>query len=132
MPGLRSSYQQTPDGLWCPVETLWVRSSVSWSPKLRYARRYIARSDSESSFWWLPLCGMHVPPSRHAGEKLGTVIEVGSVKVLLPGVPKSAWNLNRSSEVFVWMFAKRAGDPAGGAVLPLRSEGRRLATDDDC
>src|SRR4051812_6931906 len=62
--GVRISYQRTPVAV--PAVTLWLTTSASWSPKLRYASRYIRRSASESSFWVVPPCGMHVPPKLHA------------------------------------------------------------------
>src|SRR3954464_12216501 len=126
--GLRSSYQRMPDGVFRPVETLWDRSSASWPPMLRYARRYIARSDSESSCCEVPLCGMHAPPFRHAVEKLAIGSEVGPVKVALGGEKELTLNLKRLSEVVVWRVTKKLGEPAGGGVLPSRSDGRRLAT----
>src|SRR5512140_984758 len=94
---------------------------------LRYASRNMRRSESASSFCEVPACG-----TVNAVAKLGTVITVGPVKVLLAGIPKSAWNLNRLSEVVVWRVTKKFGDPAGGGVLPSRSEGRRPATLVDC
>src|SRR5262249_1827993 len=75
---------------------------------------------------------MHVPPPRHASVNPVTGITVGPVNVLLAGVAKSTWNLNRLSELVVAMSTKKFRDPAGGAVLPSRSEGRRLATLDAC
>ena len=68
--GARTSYQRRPTDV--PATTLWVTTSASWSPKLRYARRYIRRSASESSFWVVPDCGMHVPLVPHALVKAAT------------------------------------------------------------
>src|SRR5205823_11327612 len=42
--GLRSSYQRTPTAV--PAVTALLTTSDSWSPKLRYASRYISRSAS--------------------------------------------------------------------------------------
>src|SRR5919202_2955849 len=78
--GLRSSYQRTPTEL--PAVTLWSTTSDSWSPKFRYASRYIKRSASESSCVVVPDCGMHVPPPLHAAEKAATGIVVGPVNVV--------------------------------------------------
>src|SRR3954469_11769281 len=75
---------------------------------------------------------MHAPPLRHASVKPAIGITVGPVNVLRVGVAKSTWNLNRLSELVVAMPMKKFGDPAGGAVAPSRSEGRRLATLEGC
>src|SRR2546423_6304805 len=75
--GLRSSYQRMPTEL--PAVTEWSTTSDSWSPKLRYARRYINRSARESSCCDVPDCGMHVPPALHAAENAATGIDVGPV-----------------------------------------------------
>src|SRR5438270_11476504 len=48
--------------------------------KLRYARRYIRRSPSESSFSLVPACGMHAPPLWQASLKAATGILNGPVK----------------------------------------------------
>src|SRR5437764_3111578 len=85
--GLRSSYQRTPTEL--PATTLWSTTRDSWSPKLRYASRYISRSASESSCWVVPDCGMHVPPPLHAGENEATAIVVGPVRVVAAGFAQS-------------------------------------------
>ena len=81
----------------------------------------------------VPLCGMHAPPPEHAVVKLAIGIEVGPVK---EGGPlhgaKPEWNLNRLSVVVVWRVTRKFGEHVGGAVLPSRSEGRRLATELDC
>src|SRR5205085_12576044 len=67
--GLRTSYQRTAVGplLWMvPTCTECVTTTLSYVPKLRYARRNIRRSASESSFCVTPDCGMHVPPLQAA------------------------------------------------------------------
>src|SRR5215472_6000093 len=60
----RSSYQRTPTDE--PLVTLCAATSDSWSPKFRYARRYISRSPSESSCVDVPDCGTQVPLLPHA------------------------------------------------------------------
>ena len=34
---------------------------ASWSPRLRYCRGNMSRSERLSSCWLVPACGMHVP-----------------------------------------------------------------------
>src|SRR5919204_116224 len=87
--GLRSSYQRIPTEL--PAVTAWSTTSDSWSPKFRYASRYMSRSASESSFWLVPDCGTHVPPP-HASPYEATVMLVGPVNLEFPGVVQSTWN----------------------------------------
>src|SRR3954470_7386956 len=87
--GLRSSYHRAPVEL--PATTLCETTSDSWSPKFRYAKRYISRSASESSCCVVPDCGMHVPPPQ-AGENDATGIVAGPVNVVLAGVAQSTWN----------------------------------------
>src|SRR5215470_5190601 len=82
-PDGRSSYQRTPVD--DPAVTLWLATIASWSPKLRYARRYISRSPSESSCCVVPDWGMHVPP-LHACEKAATGSVVGPVRAEFAGV----------------------------------------------
>src|ERR671934_1139888 len=122
-PGLRSSYQRIPTEL--PAVTLWSTTSDSWSPKLRYARRYIRRSARESSRWDVPDCGMHVPPPLQAAEKDATGIVVGPDRLEFAGVVQSTWNL-QSKRLFVPKLRTKFGDPLGGGVVPSRSEGSRL------
>src|SRR3954471_4392996 len=100
--GLRSSYQRSPTEL--PAVTLWLTTSDSWSPKLRYARRYIRRSPSESSCWLVLGWGMQTPPlPLHAAVKPATGIAVGvPLKVEFAGVAQSTWNFHSSS----WLVAK--------------------------
>src|SRR5215831_13483615 len=88
--GSRISYQRKPD--WAPLPgcTDWVTTSDSWSPKLRYARRCINRSASESSFVVVPGWVMHAPP-LHAGVNGATEMVTGPVKVEFAGVVKSTW-----------------------------------------
>ena len=52
------------------------------------------------------------------------MIVVGPVKVVLLGVAKFTWNLNRCSVVVVNSSRNKFGSPAGGAVLPSQSLGR--------
>src|SRR6266496_4202198 len=85
--GLRSSYQRKPTEL--PAVTLWLTTSDSWSPKLRYASRYMSLSASESSFVLVPDCGMHVPPPLQAGENAATAVVVGPVMLVFAGVTQS-------------------------------------------
>src|SRR5262249_30435341 len=120
--GFRSSYQRMPTEL--PAVTALLTTSDSWSPKFRYARRYISRSASESSCCVVPDCGMHVPPPPHAGENAATGIVVGPVSVEFAGVAQSVWNLHSSRE-FVPKLTRSFGEPAGGGVDPSRSEGKR-------
>src|SRR5689334_4630101 len=80
--GLRSSYQRTPS-TWLRLLPLtfteWSTSSDSWpSANLRYARRYIRRSASESSLLFVPGCVMQVPP-EHACVNEATGMLVGPV-----------------------------------------------------
>src|SRR5260370_36398468 len=53
---------------------------------------------------------------------------IGPVRVELEGVAKSTWNLNSFSVVEVPSSKKKLGEPAGGAVLPSRSAGSKLAS----
>ena len=120
--GSRSSYQRTPTDE--PAVTEWLTTSDSWSPKFRYARRYISRSASESSFWVTPGCGMHVPPPLHAALNEATGIDVGPLNVVLAEFDQSTWNFQRFS-AFVPKFRNGFGAPAGGGVVPSRSDGSR-------
>src|SRR5213592_1543154 len=60
----RISYHRTPAEP--PAVTAWLTTSDSWSPKLRYARRNMIRSESESRGCDVPPCGMHVPDAPQA------------------------------------------------------------------
>ena len=71
--------------------TLWSTTSDWWSPKFRYARRYISRSASESSRCVVPAWGMHVPPP-HASPYDATVRLDAGENVELAGVVQSTWN----------------------------------------
>src|SRR5205809_7623576 len=93
-----SSYHRTP-ATWFltlpPAFTEWLTTRVSWSPKLRYASRYIRRSASESSFWRVPGSGMQVPPLPPrvydaTGMLVGPLSE--EFALLIP----STWNLSRA------------------------------------
>src|SRR5258708_38957634 len=53
---------------------------------------------------------------------------IGPVRVELEGVAKSTWNLNSFSVVEVPSSKKKLGEPAGGAVLPSRAAGSKLAS----
>ena len=75
----------------------------------------------------VPACGMQAPPLVQAVVNPGTVSVVGPVKVLAVGLAKLAWNLKTLSVVVDWRFTRNAGDPAGGAALPSRSDGKALA-----
>src|SRR2546422_752274 len=87
-PAVRSSYQRMPTEL--PTVTLRLITSASWSPKLRYARRYMRRSPSVSSFWLVPDCGTQVPPPPlHGGVNAAVASVVGPVSVVLAGVVQS-------------------------------------------
>src|SRR3954451_23878598 len=92
--GLRSSYQRRPTEL--PAVTLWLTTSDSWSPKFRYARRYMRRSASESSLFVVPVWGMHAPPA-HAGENAAVVRLVGPVIDVFAVVVQSTWNFHTCS-----------------------------------
>src|SRR5215470_1328731 len=96
--GLRISYQRMPVLL--PEVMAWSTTSDSYVPKLRYEKRYISRSASESSCWLVPACGMQVPPPPHAGENDATGIVVGPAKLELAGVDQSTWN-RHSCRLFV-------------------------------
>jgi hypothetical protein len=104
LPGLRISYQRIPDALLALTE--WLTTSASWSPKFRYASRYISRSPSESSFVDVPDCGMHVPVEAHTRVNVGTETVDGPVKVLLAGVVQSTWNFNNPSVLPVITFGR--------------------------
>src|SRR5262245_62500940 len=93
-----------------PAVTLWFTTSDSWSPKLRYASRYISRSASESSRWLVPACGMHVPPPLHAGENDATGTSAGPVKVVFVGVAQSTWNV-QSWSTLVPKLSTKLGEP---------------------
>src|SRR5258708_14266744 len=123
--GFWSSYQRTPPLL--PAVTEWFTTSDSWVPKLRYARRYIRRSASESNCWLVPGWGTQVPPP-HSAPKAVTGITVGPVNVELAGVVKSTWNLNRF-RLLLPKNIRKLGEPAGGAVVPSRSEGSSPPTE---
>src|SRR5262249_10887393 len=117
---IRSSYQRTPTEL--PAVTAWLTTRDSWSPKLRYANRNITRSDSESSCWVVPFCGMQVPDAPQAAVYEATVSVVGPVNVELAGVAKSTWNFQNASVVAVVPSATTVfASPAGGAVPPSTS-----------
>ena len=107
-----------------PATTAWSTTSDSWSPKLRYVRRYISLSASESSWFEVPACGIHVPPPLHAGEKDATGTVVGPVNVVLVGVVQSTWNRHKR-RLFVPKLRTGFGAPPGGEVVPSTSEARR-------
>lgn len=78
----------------------------------------------------MPGCVIQVPP-LHTGVNAVTGIAVGPVNVEADGVVKFTWNLNRF-RLFVPKNRRKLGDPAGGGVLPSRSEGRRPPTEVPC
>src|SRR2546427_11142698 len=84
---VRNSYQRMPTEL--PAVTLRLITSASWSPKLRYASRYMRRSPSVSSFWLVPDCGTQVPPPLHGGVNAAVASVVGPGSVVLGGVGQS-------------------------------------------
>src|SRR5437588_12159720 len=85
---VRSSYQRIPTPE--PAVMLRLTTRASWSPKLRYARRYMRRSPSVSSCWLVPDCGTHVPPVPPQGALNAAVANVpGTVRVVLEDVVKS-------------------------------------------
>src|SRR2546421_2969842 len=93
-----------------PAVTLCVTTSDSWSPKLRYARRYMRRSPSESSFCAVFFCAMQLLPPQ-ARVKAGTPETVfGPLKVVFAGVAQLTWNL----------YICTLGDEPAGAKRPSR------------
>src|SRR5438309_10268907 len=108
------SYQRTP--VVVPAVTLWFTTSDSWSPKFRYARRYMSRSPRESSFCVVPDCGTHAPPPLHAGENAATpATEVGPRIHELLMFAQSTWSL-QSRRLLDPKLRKNPGSPAGGGV----------------
>jgi hypothetical protein len=77
--------------------TEWLTTIDSWSPKLRYASRYISRSASESSLFVVPDCGMHAPPPLQAAVKAATGMLEGPEKVDAAEFVQSTWNFQRFS-----------------------------------
>src|SRR5215471_12311406 len=126
--GFRTSYHRTavfpPD-----VSTVWLATSDAWSPKLRYASRYISRSPSESSFSVVPGCGMQSCVVRHGDVNGATpAIEVGPTSVELLVLPKSTCIFHRFKAPDAGStLMRKFGEPAGGAVAPSWSDGSRLA-----
>src|ERR1035437_9026064 len=88
----------------------------------------MSRSARESSLFDVPGCGIQVPPPEQAALNAATGMFVGPVKVVLAEVAKSTWNFQRLSE-FDPKFMKKSGELAGGAVVPSRSDGSRLANE---
>jgi hypothetical protein len=120
--GERISYQRTPDGPLAVLSTEWVTTSDSWSPKLRYAKRYIRRSASDPRSCVEPSCGAQsLPP--HAGLNAATGMFVGPTNVVLAGVAKSTCSFQRF-RLFVSKSTMKFGEPAGGSAVPSRSDGR--------
>src|SRR6266700_6469522 len=90
--GLRISYQRTPVTLvlLLPLTfTEWLTTSDSWSPKFRYARRYIRRSARESNLVEVLGCEMQAPPPEQAALNAATGILVGPVRVVFAEFAKS-------------------------------------------
>src|SRR2546425_10308126 len=92
---VRNSYQRMPTEL--PAVTLRLITSASWSPKLRYARRYMRRSPSVSSFWLVPDCGTQVPPAPHGSVNGAVARVVGPVSVGVAELVQSVWKLQYAS-----------------------------------
>src|SRR5437879_2031666 len=91
----RSSYQRMPTEL--PAVMLRLITSASWSPKLRYARRYMRRSPSVSSCWLVLDCGTQVPPPLQGGVEAAVASVVGPVSVVLAELVQSVWKLQYAS-----------------------------------
>src|SRR5947207_7262179 len=66
---------------------------------------------------------MQAPPLQ-ARLNAATGMFAGPVSVVLALFAQSTWNFQRFSE-FDPKFMMKLGDPAGGALLPSRSDGRR-------
>src|SRR6476661_8222505 len=104
--------------------TLWATRSDSWSPKFRYARRYMSRSPSESSFWVVFGCGTHVPPPQ-ACVNAATLNCCGPFSVELAGVGQSTWNFH-SCRLLLAMAMTKFGEPPGGGDGPSTFDGNRV------
>ena len=72
----------------------------------------------------VPGCGIQAPPPEQAALNEATGILVGPVKVVFAELAKSTWNFHRLRE-FAPKFMKKLGEPAGGNVLPSKSEGSK-------
>src|SRR5262245_26307739 len=110
------------------VSTEWLATRDAWSPKFRYASRYIRRSPRESSFCVVPGCGMQSCVVRQGDVNGATpAIEIGPTNVELFVLAKSTciFHSCRAFEAGS-MLMRKFGEPAGGAVAPSRSDGRRL------
>ena len=105
--------------------TLWFTTSDSWSPKLRYASRYMSRSASESSLLVVLGCAMHAPPPLHAGENAAVVRFVGPVSDVFAGAAQSTWNFHTCNA-----FVPKLG--GSSAVLPAAQSARRGRTGAGC
>src|SRR5665647_3676139 len=81
----------------------------------------MSRSPNESSCCEVFSCGTHVPPP-HARLNGATGMLIGPLSVVLAVLFQSTWNFHKFSE-FEPKFMKKFGDPAGGTVLPSRSDG---------
>src|SRR5882762_5182508 len=90
--GFWISYQRTPP-LLVFAATEWFTTRDSWSPKLRYASRYIRRSARESSAVGSPDCGTQPREPPHSGVNGDTGMIVGPINVEWAGTAKSGWNL---------------------------------------
>src|SRR6516165_212862 len=64
--------------------------------------------------------------------KGATGIRPGPVNVEFAGLAKSTWNRKMNKSVASAMPSMKLGAPAGGAVVPSRSDGSRLDTLDGC
>src|SRR6266700_197032 len=118
-------YQRTPTWEFfrdVPTVTEWFTTATSPPAGLRYAKRYIKRSASESSFWRVLGCATQAPPPLHAAVNAATGTLIGPVRVEFDGVVKSTWKRQIFREL-VPKFTNTLGAPAGGAVEPSRSDG---------
>src|SRR5690349_19992746 len=97
--------------------TVWFVTMEAWSEYIRYARRYIGRSESVSSFWLVPAWGTQLP---HACTKLATVRSGISVTVEEFGLTKFGATLYIRKDVVVSKVRKYAGVPSTGGVAPSR------------
>src|SRR5437868_4164158 len=132
--GSRISYQRTAAWL-LPTLTVWLVTSDSWSPKLRYSSRYISRSASGSSPWFVPgwvMQSVVVPGVGGTAGQLndwlnGAVVSpIGPVKLDAAGSVQSTWNRYRAIPLVPVSPANTSGEPAGGCTVPPRSAGSKI------
>src|SRR5262249_50367752 len=92
--GFWISYQRMPElRLTGSATTEWLTTSDSWSPKFRYASRYMRRSPNESMRLGVLAWGTQPLTPGQKGVNGATWILVGPVNVEFAGVAKSTWNL---------------------------------------